>query len=256
MYIAVLDIAQYDCPIVKLTDMTESVEIVVIGANVSEINNGYERIYITIRGEDKNDTIKAIENLQKIEFVKSFRILSKKNNEARVYLYITKTRAMEASVNLDATPIAPWISINGVERWILGFPSRKQIYEYISLVKEQDVIENMIIREVSDELIMESSLRYLATLNLISSIRKLTDSQLNILKIALRNGYYEWPRRTNIVELSSKLNVSRAAVTKLLRRAEYKVIKSIIEFIESNKKFSKKSSKKIISRPRRGYSSS
>lgn len=234
MYIAVLDIAQYDCPIVKLTDLTESVEIVVLGANVSEINNGYERIYITVRGEDKHDVIKAIKNIQKIKYVKAFRILSKKNNEARVYMYITKTRAMEASVKLDATPIAPWVSIDGIERWILGFPSRKKVYEYISLVKEQDVIENIIVKEVPDNLIMESSLRFLATLNLISSIRKLTDSQLNILKIALQNGYYEWPRRTNIVKLSSKLNVSRAAITKLLRRAEYKVIKGILEFVENN----------------------
>ncbi len=236
MYIAVLDIAQYDCPIVKLTDLTESVEIVVLGANVSEINNGYERIYITVRGENKYDMIKAIENIQKIKYVKAFRILSKKNNEARVYMYITKTRAMEASVKLDAMPIAPWVSVDGVERWILGFPSRKQVHEYISLIKEQDIIENIIIREIPDDLIMESSLRFLATLDLISSIRKLTDSQLNILKIALQNGYYEWPRRTNIVELSSRLNVSRAAITKLLRRAEYKVIKGILEFVKNNQK--------------------
>ncbi len=236
MYIAVLDIAQYDCPIVKLTDLTESVEIVVLGANVSEINSGYERIYITVRGENKYDMIKAIENIQKIRYVKAFKILSKKNSEARVYMYITKTRAMEASVKLDAMPIAPWVSVDGVERWILGFPSRKQVHEYISLIREQDVIENIIVREIPDDLIMESSLRFLATLDLISSIRKLTDSQLNILKIALQNGYYEWPRRTNIVELSSRLKVSRAAITKLLRRAEYKVIKGILEFVKSNQK--------------------
>jgi len=235
MYIAVLDIAQYDCPVVKLTDLTEDVEVVVIGANVSEIHKGYERIYITIKGYNKEDVIRAIDNIQKMRHVKSFTVLYRKNNEARVYMYIKKTKAMEASVKLDATPVAPWISVDGVERWTLGFPSKKQLYEYISLVKEQDVIENIIVRDIPDDVIMDMSLLYLALADLIIKIKGLTENQLNILNIALSEGYYEWPRRINIVELSSRLGISRTAVTKLLRRAEYKVLKSVLEFINSYK---------------------
>ncbi len=233
MYIAVLDIAQYDCPVVKLTDIMENVEVVVIGANVSEIHRGYERIYITIRGYNKEDVVKAIDNIQKMSYVKSFTVLYRKNNEARVYMYIKKTNAMEASVKLDATPVAPWVSVEGVERWTLGFPSKKQLYEYISLVKERDVVENVVVRDVPDDVIMDMSLLYLALADFIINMKGLTENQLNILNIALNEGYYEWPRRINIVELSSRLGISRTAVTKLLRRAEYKVLKSVLEVINT-----------------------
>ena len=238
MHVAILDIVQYDCPVVKLTDITKDVKVVVIGANVAEIHKGYERIYITIKGQNRDDIIKALNNVQKLKDVKSFTILYRKSNEARVYMYIKKTKAMEASVLLDAMPVVPWISINGVERWTLGFPSKKQLYEYVSLVKEQDSIENIIVREVPDDVIMTLTLLYPALIDFIVDTKELTENQLNILKIALNEGYYEWPRRINVIELSAKLGISRAAVTKVLRRAESKVLRSVLKLIKAHKELS------------------
>ncbi len=235
MYIAVLDIAQEDCPVVKLTDIMKDVEVVVIGANVSEIHRGYERIYITIKGHDREDVVKAIDNISRMDYVKSFTILHRKYNEARVYMYLRKTNAMEASVKLDATPVAPWVSADGVERWILGFPSRKQLYEYVSLVREHDVVENVIVRDIPDDVITDMSLLYLVLADFVINMKGLTRSQLKILNMALNEGYYAWPRRINTIELSSKLGTSRTAVTKLLRRAEYKILKSALEVINAHR---------------------
>ena len=64
-------------------------------------------------------------------------------------------------------------------------------------------------------------------------MKELTKNQLNILNIALSEGYYKWPRGINTVELSSRLGISRTAVTKLLRRAEYKVLKSVLKVINA-----------------------
>lgn len=233
MYVAVLDIVQYDCPVVRLTELLKDIEIVVLGANVSEIHRGYERIYISIRGDNKYVIERSLDNIRGINFVKSFTVLYRKNNEARIYMHIKKTNAMEASVKLDAVPVAPWVSVNGVERWTLGFFSKKQLYNYVSMVREKDVIENIIIKEVPDEAVMYMSLLYPALLNFLTDIRELTENQIKILKIALDEGYYEWPRRINTVELATKLGISRTGVTKLLRRAEHKALKSIRKILEA-----------------------
>jgi len=230
MYVAVLDIAQYDCPVVKLTEAVSDVKIFVVGVNVSDINQGYEKIYVDVEYPDDEVAFRFLKSIQENRFVKSYAVLFRRSNEMRLSMYIKKTRAMESAVKLDAVPLAPWVSINGVEKWTLGFFSRKQLYEYLSVVKEQDVIEKVKIEEIPDEVVRDISLLYINVIKLINDIGDLTEKQLNILNIAVREGYYEWPRRMNVAELASRMNVSRAAIIKLLRRAESKIMRSIVEF--------------------------
>ncbi len=232
MYIAALDIVQYDCPVVRLVELLKDVKLIVTGANIANINEGYEKIYVVMMG-DKDLINKSLNMIQRIRSVKQYNVLQRKDGYIKVFMYITKTWTMENSVMLDAMPLAPWVAKDGVERWTLGFPSKKQLDEFLSKVRERDYIEKMKVDEVSDNTIASLAANYLQLVNLTTEIGKLTKSQLNLLNMALESGYYEWPRKINIMNISQELNVSRAAVAKLLRRAEKRVITSVMEYLKA-----------------------
>jgi predicted DNA binding protein len=56
----------------------------------------------------------------------------------------------------------------------------------------------------------------------------LTGTQRETLRIALENGYFDVPRRTNLGELADQLDVSDSAVSQRLRRGIETVLASVI----------------------------
>jgi len=56
----------------------------------------------------------------------------------------------------------------------------------------------------------------------------LTSKQDNIIRLAYELGYYDFPRRTNLIELAKKLNLSPPTVAEILRRGERRIISNYI----------------------------
>jgi len=236
MYIGVFDIEQYDCPVVKLTEKREGITTTVLTVNVSELPRGVEQIYLTIKGDDEARVKNVLDAISNIPEVKDYKVIGKTEDTWRVYMYILKTHTMETSVNMGAMFVSPWIARNGVERWTLGFVSKKQFYDFLDRVKERDHVRRYYLNEVAEDDFVAVSANYIPVLRMISQLNRLTPKQLNLLKIALSKGYYSWPKGVDSVDLSNMLGVSRVSVIKSLRRAEFKVISSVIDFMMAVKK--------------------
>ena len=57
----------------------------------------------------------------------------------------------------------------------------------------------------------------------------LTQKQLDAIKLAISNGYYEMPRRSEIEKLARKLQIKRVAMQERLRRAERTIMRQFAE---------------------------
>lgn len=57
----------------------------------------------------------------------------------------------------------------------------------------------------------------------------LTEKQLDAVKLAISNGYYEIPRRSEIRQLAKKLKIKRVAMQERLRRAERIIMRQFAE---------------------------
>ena len=56
--------------------------------------------------------------------------------------------------------------------------------------------------------------------------RPLTERQDEVLRLALREGYYEQPKRTTIKALAAKAGIAPSTFQEILQRAERKVMHS------------------------------
>ncbi len=58
----------------------------------------------------------------------------------------------------------------------------------------------------------------------LSRKNRMTARQEEVLKMAFRNGYYDYPKKVTIKDLANRLGVSPSTVAEILQRAEKKVI--------------------------------
>ncbi len=63
---------------------------------------------------------------------------------------------------------------------------------------------------------------------------KLTESELKVLRLAYRSGYFDYPRRSNLENLGVKLNLSKVTVSIHLRKILKKVFDELMQFVETN----------------------
>ncbi|MBI2530330.1 MAG: helix-turn-helix domain-containing protein [Candidatus Diapherotrites archaeon] len=57
----------------------------------------------------------------------------------------------------------------------------------------------------------------------------LTPNQMKVLKVALRSGYYEWPRKATLEEMASSIGLKRRTFQERLRKAENRLFPKLIK---------------------------
>jgi len=61
----------------------------------------------------------------------------------------------------------------------------------------------------------------------------LTDRQKEIMSIAYRGGYFEFPRKNDLTQIAAELKIRPSTLSEILRRAEAKIVKHYIETMQS-----------------------
>lgn len=232
MYIGKYRIVQYDCPVVQLTERMSDLRMSVIGVNNSMLNRGIETIYVRVEVESDRDIEKLFRNIEKEKTVKKYEVVSRQEGELNMIMTIKKTKTMEASVKVNSYNISPWIAKDGVELWTLAFISRKQAWDFLSMIKESDYVVEKRVERVPDDMILRVSSNIVELSNLLEALSSLTERQRKVLRLAIENGFFDWPRRKNTSDLSKMLGISRVAVTKLLRKTEKRIFMQFLDILE------------------------
>ncbi len=61
---------------------------------------------------------------------------------------------------------------------------------------------------------------------------KITDKQKEAIELAIENGYYGFPRKTDLEKLSKIMKISRVTFQEHLRKAESKLVPQIFGYSE------------------------
>ncbi|MHA1984192.1 MAG: helix-turn-helix domain-containing protein [Candidatus Hodarchaeales archaeon] len=96
---------------------------------------------------------------------------------------------------------------------------------------KRGIRDSAIFEELEVNNIGEDGLFRAQTFFMSDIIENITNVQLNVLLTAYQEGYYEIPRRIKLEEIGKKMDRSRQAVEKSLRKAENKLINSVVPFL-------------------------
>ncbi|AIY89232.1 helix-turn-helix domain-containing protein [Geoglobus acetivorans] len=227
MYVLTIDMLQYDCPFVNTSD---DLDVFYFGtywdfSPSSFIIRGY------IISKDSDELQNAIQALQTQPKFHRLDFLSKERNKASVRVEIDYTDAMKAIRKNRGYIVGPFHVKNGSELWQVGFDTKADVENALRDLEEnnQFVIKNQNRITVEDFSRIISYSSVLA--DLMRAIDELTLTEKSILKAAIRHGFYEDPRKINITKLARKFGISKAGISKNIRRAEKKVLSHIERII-------------------------
>jgi predicted DNA binding protein len=85
---------------------------------------------------------------------------------------------------------------------------------------------------VSKEQLSDRSARDTTTVSMRNLLGGLTQKQLAALLVAISAGYYESPRRIRTADISGRVKIPRTTYETHLRKAEGKVLRSLLPYVE------------------------
>jgi predicted DNA binding protein len=80
------------------------------------------------------------------------------------------------------------------------------------------------LKKVTDRLESQNVGFKVLQLSHLTDVKDLTDRQEQIVKFALEMGYFEFPKKIRLEELSSRLGISAGTLSEILRRAEKNIL--------------------------------
>ncbi len=97
---------------------------------------------------------------------------------------------------------------DGTVEWTLAFNKREVLTELLDRMKKEQV----------DVKILK--------LSSVADVENLTSHQRSLVETALEEGFFDYPRRITLRELSKKMGISASTASEVLRRAERKILAS------------------------------
>ena len=97
---------------------------------------------------------------------------------------------------------------DGTVEWTLAFNKREALTELLDRMKTEQV----------DVKILK--------LSSVADVENLTSHQRSLVETALEEGFFDYPRRITLRELSKKMGISASTASEVLRRAERKILAS------------------------------
>jgi predicted DNA binding protein len=121
----------------------------------------------------------------------------------------------EMIYNPELMHLKPWIidGETGTETFVIGSWKRRNLTRISDIIKEKHLGKMLYIKrkEPSDFF-------------MVNMLPKLTSKQRKAIELAIKNGYYFFPRKTNLEDLAKAMHVSYSTFQAHLRKAEHKLI--------------------------------
>ncbi len=127
--------------------------------------------------------------------------------------------------NNSVTILSPYTFDRG-RRIYVALGKNENLRNYIADVKKYYGPKNITYRQIDAVEHLSNLLPKRSLMSII--LDKLTDKELNILRIAYREGYFDYPHKTSLEEISEKTMLSKVTVGIHLRKALRKIMDELM----------------------------
>jgi predicted DNA binding protein len=140
----------------------------------------------------------------------------------------TKENSVSKNIqDFNLVHVSPVIYLQGWEYYRVIVFKHEDLQQLLQRLEERGFTYE-ILRKVPFDGFIASSL----TLTADSLFSELTDKQMDALLTAHRNGYYLFPRKSDIQTIAARKRVPRTTFQEHLKKAENKIVASLVPYIQ------------------------
>jgi len=226
-----MDMEQYDCPFIATTDDYE-VSFAAVHWEFDETARELET-RLVVEGSSQPTLENGLEALQSHPGMNQCDLFRKRGDTAFIRTVIEETDAMGVIRANDGYITGPFRIADGSETWEVGFDDQRIAGDALSELDRN----NEFTVESRDVLALDDCFDLLenadAAAELLEGCRDLSDVERQTLSVAADSGYFEQPRDATLQTLADEFEVSDTAVSKNLRRGERKVLRRVVNALDS-----------------------
>ena len=216
-----VEVTQTDCPHVSTTQKYPSARIIIMG---TEVSGRYERLFSVFSCPNPRDLNGVLDYFQRDRRVKDFSLLSKRSGVA-IALYLMSKTSMFKKTSTIGLRVHPVVVRSGREKWfIVTGRSRENIREFV----EDGYTKVISVKRRGSPEIFRSfytAVRYL--MPVLSILDSLSDRDIELIRVAYKRGFFDWPRLTNLTKLSDELQLPKSTLSYRFRAVEKKMAESL-----------------------------
>ena len=226
-----MDMEQYDCPFIDTTDDHDVSFRAVQWQFDGQVRELETRMIV--EGTDRECLESGLSTLQAHPNMRQCELFKKRDETALVRTTIEETNAMRVIRDNGGYVTGPFHIEDGRERWELGFDDDRSANDALADLERNNefAVESRDAFELDDMFDLLDNAD--AASRLLEGCRILSDVERETLEVAARKGYFDQPRGATLQMLANEFDVSDTAVSKNVRRAERKVLKRVVEALES-----------------------
>jgi predicted DNA binding protein len=225
-----LDMEQYDCPFIDTTD-DHDVSFGTLHWDFHDATGQLETRLI-VEGADQGTLEDGLHALTAHRNMHDYELLSKRDDVAQIRTMIAETNAMRVIRNYDGYITGPFHIEDASELWNVGFDSHGVTDDALCALESnndfsvvsRDRLDLRTLRQVSQN--MDAARTLVEGADALSAVEHRT------LEAAVDLGYFNTPRDATLSTIAEEFGVSSPAVSKNLRRAQRKVVKSVVDAME------------------------
>lgn len=226
-----LDVVQDDCPYIHASER-QDVEFFVNQWDFDPAAGALETRILVSAG-DREALDLGLDELRDHDNMREFELLRRKGQKGLLRSTIGETQAMESIRTNDGYITGPFDIRDGSEIWRVGFDTQTAADSGLAdLDRHNDyTVESRKVMDLDDFHALVQNID--AARGFLDGCTQLSDVERETLQTAVETGYFERPRDATLGRLAELLDVSKAAVSKNLRRTQRKVLRPVVDVLDS-----------------------
>ncbi|WP_265111185.1 helix-turn-helix domain-containing protein [Halosolutus halophilus] len=192
---------------------------------------------VLAEGSDRTAVERGLNVIRAHEETTSFDLLAKQGHTARARVTLGTTNVMGTVVEHDGYLTGPFENVGGSERWEIGFDADADADRTLAaLESHEDEYEVRSRQRVDPATVLANVRADSVGTTVLEGSRRLTATERETIRRAVDAGYYDVPRATTLGDLAAEFDISDAAVSKTLRRAERKLLAPTVTALETSER--------------------
>lgn len=217
-----VSIGQDDCPHTYITMKYPDIQVFIMN---SQGDGKFQKSFSIIVSNKEKRIAEAIKALETYPGLTCLNVLGIQDKIASLTYKFPQTSAYSV-VNTLGFRMHPVTVKNGVEKWFF-VTSSSEVQNVVKQKLSDDKTKLISFKRLSTDEFMADYSRILGEFWSIQVMDKSGISQNDLLKEAINSGYFSWPRKASLSELSARLNIPRTTLSYRLRRLERNIFESL-----------------------------